>query len=113
MVDISKIKPGDKVILKPMKVVRVDKNIKMPCGVFRGFVLASGYAKEINVIEQAISEHIPAPREFKVGDRVVNTYYRHEPEGVILAIDGDEAWIRIEYRSFRNTWNLHDLKHID
>ena len=60
MIDISKIKPGDKVTLVPLEVV--DKTKSTVNIIFKD---------ECHWISaDQIAAHHPAPREFQVGDRV-------------------------------------------
>ena len=61
-VDISKIRPGDKVTLVPLEVVGEN---------FEGFIAVkdAGACPAFFRTNQ-IAAHHPAPREFQVGDRV-------------------------------------------
>jgi hypothetical protein len=72
MIDISKIKPGDMVTLVPLEVLRVAKDG------FGIWVAKIGYRGSdngidwvtIDVNDDQIAAHHPAPREIGVGDRV-------------------------------------------
>ena len=98
-IDISKIKPGDKVTLVPLEVWATDDS---------GRFL---YIKDDGVgacfYPDKIAAHHPAPREIGVGDRVViiGTDYA----GIVKAADGPQAWIRFEASGNRVTRELIDL----
>lgn len=90
MVDISKIKPGDKIRLHALEVFATN-GVTQYCLP----VNAPSYAETIEVYERAVSEHIPAPREFKVGETVaVDKGANFEWRGVIKCVDGAELFVR-------------------
>lgn len=64
-VDISKIKPGDKVTLVPLEVASIDTSYANPVARIR---MPSGNIYVAH--SDQIAAHHPAPRELKVGDRV-------------------------------------------
>lgn len=89
-VDISKIKPGDKVTLVPLEVhgtlqtvIRDTKQIKVRD--------ADGTVVYFNLDQ--IAAHHPTPREFQVGDRV-RTGGISRDAMTIIAMDGDETWVK-------------------
>lgn len=77
MVDVSKIREGDTIVVKSVvtKVYPRDRepgpSFQLPTDCFGG---------------AAIVEHIPAPREFKVGDKVLVDAPHAEGTGEVLAI---------------------------
>ena len=97
-IDISKIRPGDKVSLVPLEVLEVlvdDDMVNVafgPDGLVEMFMIAA---------------HHPAPREFQVGDRVTrgvcgdDWLIEHIAYGRawISRNDGQEGWL----------WHLDDL----
>lgn len=90
MVDLNRIKVGDTVYLKPGIVREVNKNE-------RTFRLKSGWAYTCNdfiwIREASISEHIPTPEIFYVGDIVV---CNNSAEAKIIALHFEVAWCRDE-----------------
>jgi hypothetical protein len=94
-VDISKIKPGDKVTLVPLEVARNGACCLM-------FKDASG--SEIWFDDNQIAAHHPAPREIGVGDRVWvqgSTLRVAEVRG----LDGKQAWVR--WTEGTENWSVH------
>ena len=88
-VDISKIKPGDKVTLVPLEVEDKTK--------FAVDIIFKGERHWISA--DLIAAHHPAPREFQVGDRVG----MNGEVGTLLCVDDTDAWVRWDtgYRSTR------------
>lgn len=82
-VDISKIKPGDKVTLVPLEVVDVGQD--------SNYVAARlGNLAVWHFNSYQIAAHHPAPRQIKMGDRV-RWADRH---GEVIGIDGSEIGVR-------------------
>jgi hypothetical protein len=88
-IDISKIKPGDKVTLVPLEVVEA------PTG-SNSIGLRLSRSGVIYVVPDQIAAHHPAPREIGVGDRVKAS---DGFLGTVRAVDESEAWVR---------WDGHD-----
>ena len=66
-IDISKIRPGDKVTLVPLEVNRVNADSTVM------IVIKDGTEWLLmKVAPSEITAHHPAPREFQVGDRVTS-----------------------------------------
>ena len=81
-IDISKIRPGDKVTLVPLEVWATDDALDL--------IYVTDHEGGACFHADQIAAHHPAPREFQVGDRVrlgVGKY------GTIRAVDGDDAWV--------------------
>ena len=89
-IDISKIKPGDKVTLVPLEVVDTETAFGVPGILIRGSPDSSNFSAWIG--EEDITAHHPAPREFQVGDRVRMAGRLATVHGV----DGVEAWLRFD-----------------
>jgi hypothetical protein len=87
-IDVSKVKPGDKVTLVPLEVWATDDS---------GHFL---YIKDDGVgayfCPDKIAAHHPAPRDIWVGDRVRAS---DGHLGTVRAVDEREAWVR---------WDGHD-----
>ena len=91
-------KVGDEVILKPMKVIEVHEFC----------VCVPGY----NLIHNDdIAQIIPAKREFKPGDRVIDT--KDDFTGTIIAVFGEEAWIVWGGPGQTTVEPLSDLQHME
>lgn len=107
--DISKIKPGDEVLLRfvvsaaPSGVhwphVEIDPSGQLDGGVSEGSYLSAGLA--------AIAGH--TPKTLAVGDRVK---YLGQVLGTIIAVDGPEAWVRFASDDERSTYRLSDLERV-
>jgi hypothetical protein len=84
-IDISKIKPGDKVTLVPLEVERT-----VNTGGTVRVILDKNFSHYFD--PHQIAAHHPAPREIGVGDRVrVNRSVR---VATVRAVDNDQAWVR-------------------
>jgi plastocyanin len=82
-IDISKIKPGDKVTLVPLEVTGVLPRVNQ-------VQLKDGEGLLSYFTPEQIAAHHPAPREIGVGDRV----RWKDIIGIVRAVDGQEAWVR-------------------
>ena len=91
-VDISKIKPGDKVTLVPLSVVPVISNDKDHVWV----LTCEGVRLPFHATD--IAAHHPAPREFQVGDRVVLSPW--PSQGTVIGVDQDEVWVRWDENAY-------------
>jgi hypothetical protein len=69
-VDISKIRPGDKVTLVPLEVVSVYSPRDSVCDTVQVEARDSRHPRVFWVQPDQIAAHHPAPREIGVGDRV-------------------------------------------
>jgi len=100
MIDISKIKPGDKVTLVPLVFRGLDENLVL---VFD----ACGWPCKFD--PDQIAAHHPAPREIKVGRRVRDK--RHPTwTGLVRGLDRDDAWVRWDFNwPLKTEWPLSDL----
>lgn len=89
-VDISKIKPGDKVSLVPLEVKDVIRDLGQ-------IQLTDIDGESIYFAFDQIAAHHPAPRKFQVGDRVGMS----GDVGTVLGVDDTDAWVRWDtgYRS--------------
>lgn len=90
-IDISKIKPGDKVSLVPLEVDCVEE----------GYVFASSGETYARFLPDQIAAHHPAPREIGVGDRVKQA---NGTVGTVIAHDTKEAWVK--WDSFKGNWTM-------
>jgi hypothetical protein len=93
-VDISKIKPGDKVTLVPLEVRRVDG-----AGILVFATPENPYATA-----NQIAAHHPAPRDIVVGDRV----RIGEPKGEVVHIFRGRAWVLWD-EGDESIWPVPDL----
>ena len=82
-IDITKIRPGDKVTLVPLEVENVDD----VAGYIRVHPAGS---MSIYVKKNQIAAHHPAPRQIKMGDRV----WWADRHGEVIGIDGSEIGVR-------------------
>ena len=96
-IDISKIKPGDKVTLVPLEVAECDAS-NDPIRVWLG--------GGVWVTADQIAAHHPAPREIGVGDRVKAS---DGTVGTVRAVDGREAWVR--WDDYSVNWSA-EINHI-
>lgn len=83
MIDISKIRPGDKVTLVPLEVA-------LPGSCAITVTLPRGAS--FNVTADQIAAHHPAPREFQMGDRV--RLKMGGIAGTVRGVDQGEVWVR-------------------
>lgn len=95
MVDLSKIKVGDRVDVRGF-VTEINLHRKKPSGAFTvAFKQPHGAYTELNdveVIPESVISHIPAPpKPPVVGDRVRNRLVGCD--AVIRAIIEDDAWV--------------------
>ena len=90
-IDISKIKPGDKVTLVPLKVWSTDDE--------SGLIYVRDHLDGATFTADQIAAHHPAPREVGVGDRVRLA----DRFGEVIGIDGVQVGVRWENTTFR-TW---------
>jgi hypothetical protein len=91
-IDISKIKPGDKVTLVPLEVDKIFPHciqLALPSG---GCFYVKG---------DDLAAHHPAPREIGVGDRVKQA---NGTVGTVIAHDTKEAWVK--WDSFKGNWTM-------
>ena len=80
-IDITKIRPGDKVTLVPLEVVDVTR-----------FTVDVIFKDERHwIAADRIAAHHPAPREFQVGDRVRFTTGTHL--GTVRGVANGEVWV--------------------
>ena len=99
-VDISKIKPGDKVTLVPLGVKAVLRGIDQ-------IQLVDADGASIYFAFGQIAAHHPAPREFQVGDRV-KSIHTDRDRGVIDHVARGKA--RVVWDKEDET--LIDIKHL-
>ena len=101
-VDISNIRPGDKVSLVPLEVHSVDA----------GWVALFTDAEGIVQFDwHQIAAHHPAPREFQVGDKVRAGSNSHD-QWVIEHIAYGRAWISRDEGQEGLLWSLDDLTRV-
>lgn len=96
-IDISKIKPGDKVTLVPLEVTGILLRVNQ-VQLKDGEDLLSYFRAD------QIAAHHPAPREIGVGDRVWvqgSTLRVAEVRG----LDGKQAWVR--WVEGTENWSVH------
>lgn len=84
-IDITKIRPGDRVTLVPLEV----KSVAPVAGVMAVFMASGG---ELYVSTKDIATHHPAPREFQVGDRV--QAFGSADLGTVRGVDGPDVWVK-------------------
>jgi hypothetical protein len=96
-IDISKIKPGDKVTLVPLEVTGVLPRVNQ-------VQLEDGEGLLSYFRANQIAAHHPAPCEIKVGDRV----RIGEPKGEIVHIFRGSAWVLWDAGD-ESIWPLSDL----
>lgn len=82
-IDISKIKPGDKVTLVPLEVSRAN-----PLSIMVSLPGGGGYS----ITPDQIVAHHPAPREFQMGDRV--RLIGGTKRGTVCGAYQDEVWVK-------------------
>jgi hypothetical protein len=82
-IDISKIKPGDKVTLVPLEVTRITG--------FGNVAIKDGDREDAYFRTDQIAAHHPAPREIVVGDRVRQKWAH--VTGEVLMVDAGYAFI--------------------
>jgi len=93
MIDIAKIKTGDKVVLRPQTVQELKPAINS-----EGYITIDIAIRSLISLSEIV-EHIPKQVEFKVGDIVapkLDTYNEFIKRGTpckILAIDNGLVWI--------------------
>ena len=84
-VDISKIRPGDRVTLVPLEVASTGQ---------KGLSLSVRDADGLpaRFLRVQIAAHHPAPREFQVGDRV--RFVMGTGIGTVRGVDGSDVWVK-------------------
>jgi len=94
-IDISKIKPGDKVTLVPLEVVNV---CSQPSDVLNPIQVEvpdrHAQHRIFWVGPDQIAAHHPAPREIGVGDRVRIISWRSRFIGTVRGVDESEVWVK-------------------
>jgi hypothetical protein len=101
-IDISKIKPGDKVTLVPLEVAAI----------VNGFVCIRKVGGEETYFKDVqIAAHHPAPREFRVRDKVRGYSLTMDVvrSGEIIGLDDDFAWVRWEHLNDRTVHHISQL----
>ena len=103
----SKLRKGDRVLVE-MVVGPPPPNL----GAWAETVVLAGVAAEMArpIPLSAIREELPRPLE--AGDRVRLPNPMFHQVGVLLAIDGEECWVRWDDGA-RNTQDLSDLQRVD
>jgi hypothetical protein len=105
MVDIAKIKAGDRVTVEGVVIGVKNDVVCFDAGV--GGDAARHYAHM-----SGIASHTPAPREFKPGDEVRNVEQFKNARLFIIATFDETAWIRDA-----NNWSMlcpiNELRHAD
>lgn len=105
MIDISKVKPGDKVTMKEGTVIAVrDLGAVYPISIDFG-----GDASSFS--PNSIATHTPAPKPLVPGNRVKWGAGPAEMIGEIKAIDGDDAWIKAG--DYNYIISVANLRHAD
>jgi len=114
-VDLSKIKPGDEVLVRGIVDRAYTHASGVPAFTLRGIKRPTS---TIDVEAEAIVSH--TPKALEVGDQVRGKApVGHALGGSILAIDGDAAWVRWTASIYdgstdrRETWWLRDLERVD
>lgn len=92
-----KIKPGDKVVLKPQIVALVYDDGDFSIQGLSGLPTFSA-----DNVERVL------PRSFKAGDRVVTA---NRSKGVLLAVHDDYGWVLADKGISPVTWFLYLLRH--
>ena len=83
-IDVSKIKPGDKVTLVPLEVINVSRDSDYVAVKLDDFSVWQ-------FDDNQITAHYPAPRKFQKGDRVKHATIG--APGTIEHIARDKAWV--------------------
>lgn len=108
-IDLSKIRPGDEIAIRATVTEAQRGN---ECWPVRATIdgisnIAGMFDGEFCFSPSAIASH--TPKALAVGDRVKPSNFVGKP-GSILAVDGDEAWVRWGVLSVKPVWRLSDLE---